>query len=144
MSRERLYLFDTTLRDGAQTNGVDFTLHDKQIIAHMLAGGFYRKHMEELRRRLVRARRETADRLSRLGISPWLSPRGGFNLWCRLPDGLDSGEIAQAALTEGVVLAPGNVFSVAQTAGNFMRFNVAHMGDPRIYEVLARTLKRTP
>ena len=36
MSRERLYLFDTTLRDGAQTNGVDFTLHDKQLIAKML------------------------------------------------------------------------------------------------------------
>ncbi len=36
MSRERLYLFDTTLRDGAQTNGVDFTLSDKQAIAHML------------------------------------------------------------------------------------------------------------
>src|SRR2546421_1756405 len=36
MTRERLYLFDTTLRDGAQTNGVDFTLHDKQIIAGML------------------------------------------------------------------------------------------------------------
>jgi 2-isopropylmalate synthase len=29
MFRERLYLFDTTLRDGAQTNGVDFTLADK-------------------------------------------------------------------------------------------------------------------
>ena len=36
MSRERLYLFDTTLRDGAQTNGVDFTLYDKQVIAGML------------------------------------------------------------------------------------------------------------
>ena len=36
MSRERLYLFDTTLRDGAQTNGVDFTLADKQLIAGML------------------------------------------------------------------------------------------------------------
>src|SRR4030081_3492687 len=36
MNRERLYLFDTTLRDGAQTNGVDFTLHDKQLIAQML------------------------------------------------------------------------------------------------------------
>jgi 2-isopropylmalate synthase len=34
--RERLYLFDTTLRDGAQTNGVDFTLHDKTLIAQML------------------------------------------------------------------------------------------------------------
>jgi len=35
-AKERLYLFDTTLRDGAQTNGVDFTLHDKQRIAAML------------------------------------------------------------------------------------------------------------
>jgi 2-isopropylmalate synthase len=34
--RERLYLFDTTLRDGAQTNGVDFTLADKLVIAAML------------------------------------------------------------------------------------------------------------
>ena len=34
--RERLYLFDTTLRDGAQMNGVDFTVHDKQVIATML------------------------------------------------------------------------------------------------------------
>src|SRR6266851_5619872 len=36
MPRERLYLFDTTLRDGAQTNGVDFTLHDKLAIAALL------------------------------------------------------------------------------------------------------------
>ncbi len=36
--RERLYLFDTTLRDGAQMNGVDFTLHDKLAIAKLLDG----------------------------------------------------------------------------------------------------------
>src|SRR5512136_1403225 len=36
MARERLYLFDTTLRDGAQTNGVDFTLADKLAITGML------------------------------------------------------------------------------------------------------------
>ena len=35
-SRERIYLFDTTLRDGAQTNGVDFTLADKIAISRML------------------------------------------------------------------------------------------------------------
>ena len=33
MSRERLYLFDTTLRDGAQTQGVDFSVEDKRQIA---------------------------------------------------------------------------------------------------------------
>jgi 2-isopropylmalate synthase len=33
---ERVYLFDTTLRDGAQTTGVDFSLADKRAIAAML------------------------------------------------------------------------------------------------------------
>ena len=36
MGKQRLYLFDTTLRDGAQTSGVDFTLADKLAIAGML------------------------------------------------------------------------------------------------------------
>jgi 2-isopropylmalate synthase len=38
MSAERLYLFDTTLRDGAQTAGIDFSLADKRAIAAMLDG----------------------------------------------------------------------------------------------------------
>jgi 2-isopropylmalate synthase len=38
MARERLYLFDTTLRDGAQTQGVDFGVHDKRQIAAALDG----------------------------------------------------------------------------------------------------------
>lgn len=36
MSRERLYVFDTTLRDGAQTTGVDFSIEDKRRIAALL------------------------------------------------------------------------------------------------------------
>ena len=33
MTRERLFIFDTTLRDGAQTQGVDFSAEDKRQIA---------------------------------------------------------------------------------------------------------------
>ena len=36
MSKERLYIFDTTLRDGAQTQGVDFSIEDKEKIASAL------------------------------------------------------------------------------------------------------------
>ncbi|MEQ9144469.1 MAG: citramalate synthase [Parvibaculaceae bacterium] len=36
MGKERLYLFDTTLRDGAQTQGVDFSVEDKRLIAGLL------------------------------------------------------------------------------------------------------------
>jgi 2-isopropylmalate synthase len=38
MSKERLYIFDTTLRDGAQTQGVDFSVEDKRQIALALDG----------------------------------------------------------------------------------------------------------
>jgi 2-isopropylmalate synthase len=36
MSKEKVYIFDTTLRDGAQTEGVDFTVSDKIKIAKNL------------------------------------------------------------------------------------------------------------
>src|ERR1700744_4624952 len=36
MSKESLYLFDTTLRDGAQTTGVDFSLEDKRRLMRVL------------------------------------------------------------------------------------------------------------
>lgn len=112
-----------------------------ELLSHVLAGGGYRKHMEELRRRLVRARREVSDRLRQIGIEPWLQPRGGFYLWSQLPDGIDSTQLAQATISEGIVLAPGNVFSVSHGAGRFMRFNVAHMQEPRIYVTIAEAMR---
>ena len=36
MSKEKIYIFDTTLRDGAQTQGVDFSIDDKEKIAKSL------------------------------------------------------------------------------------------------------------
>jgi 2-isopropylmalate synthase len=36
MNKERLYLFDTTLRDGMQTTGVDFSLEDKRRLMSVL------------------------------------------------------------------------------------------------------------
>jgi DNA-binding transcriptional MocR family regulator len=114
-----------------------------ELIAGVLSGGGYRRHMEELRRRLARARRDTAERLLRIGVTPWLVPRGGFYLWCRLPDGCDSAAVARAALEQNVVLAPGNVFSPSQTAAAFMRFNVAQCRDARLMAVLERAIERS-
>lgn len=111
-----------------------------ELIASVLAGGGYRKHMEDLRRRLARARRDTAGKLQRIGIEPWLMPRGGFYLWCRLPDGCDSAHAARAVLAENVVLAPGNVFSASKSAAAFMRFNVAQCVHPNVMAALQRAI----
>jgi DNA-binding transcriptional MocR family regulator len=111
-----------------------------EMIAHVLAGGSYRKHMDELRQRLARARQQVAGQLARLGIVPWITPRGGFYLWCRLPDGQDAAAIARRCMEENIVLAPGNVFSVSGAATGFMRFNVAQSGDAKVMDALRRAM----
>jgi 2-isopropylmalate synthase len=37
MNKDKIYIFDTTLRDGAQTQGVDFNVQDKNKIAKILS-----------------------------------------------------------------------------------------------------------
>lgn len=112
-----------------------------ELVAGTLSDGSYRKHLGELRRRLSRTRRDVGAQLAKLGIQPWLLPRGGFYLWCRLPEGRDAAEVARSALLNKVVLAPGNVFSPTQSASDFMRFNVAQTTNPQVFEVLDRTLR---
>lgn len=109
------------------------------LVATVLQDGSYRKHLDAVRRRLARRRTEVAGRLSELGVAPWLMPRGGFNLWCKLPGQRDGGALAMAALRENVVLAPGDVFSVSRSSSDFMRVNVTQMA-PHCFDVLSRIL----
>lgn len=59
-------------------------------------------------------------------------------LWRELPDGLD---VVRRALADKIVLAPGNVFSVSQTATRFLRFNVAQSSDPRVFAAVERAMR---
>ncbi|GGE09208.1 transcriptional regulator [Aureimonas endophytica] len=111
------------------------------IVLGTLSDGSYRKHLDALRGRLARRRRDVAALLGGLGIRAVTEPRGGFYLWCRLPDGRDGAAVARQAMREKLVLAPGNVFSVTQTAADMMRFNVAQMGDPAIPDIIGRALR---
>lgn len=111
------------------------------LVQALLMDGSYRKHIGALRQRLSSARAETAARLKAIGIVPWIEPQAGMFLWCKLPDGIDAADIARRALTDNVVLAPGNAFSLSKTAGGFMRFNVAQSVDPRVFTTLRGAMK---
>ncbi|WP_411196431.1 PLP-dependent aminotransferase family protein, partial [Rhizobium sp.] len=113
-----------------------------ELVLTVLSDGSYRKHMETLRHRLSQAMSDVSVRLKGLGITPWLEPQAGMFLWCRLPDGIDATDVARAGLEKRIVLAPGNAFSLSQSATNFMRFNVAQTLDARVFEVLGDALAR--
>jgi DNA-binding transcriptional MocR family regulator len=111
-----------------------------ELAFNVLSDGSYRKHMETLRHRLARAMKDVTAKLKNLGVVPWLEPQAGMFLWCQLPDGLDAADVARAALEKNIVMAPGNAFSLSQSATNFMRFNVSQSLDPRVFEVLGDVL----
>ncbi len=108
----------------------------------ILTDGAYRRYLASLRERLARARGETLARLRPLGLTPWIEPAAGIFLWMRLPQGVDGGEIAQRALAEGVVLAPGEAFSASRSWRDYMRFNAAQSADPKVYAVLERAISQ--
>jgi DNA-binding transcriptional MocR family regulator len=114
----------------------------EEIAYAALSDGGYRRHLDGLKARLAKAMVEVTGRLAALGIEPVLSPQAGMFLWCRLPGDADAAEVAQACLEQQIVLAPGNAFSLSQTARNHMRFNVSQTLDPRIFEALGKALKR--
>lgn len=113
----------------------------QELVLTMLKDGGYRKHLEALRLRLATAMRDTTQRLADIGITPRIVPRAGMFLWCSLPAGLDATGLAKQALQQGIVLAPGNVFSLSHSAAGLMRFNVSQMSDKRIFKLFDMAIR---
>ena len=112
-----------------------------ELTLAILTDGGYRRYLASLRERLARARGETLKRLRAMGLDPWIEPQAGMFLWMALPQGVDAAPLAQLALTDGVVLAPGEAFSLSQSARGYMRFNVAQCADGRVYEALESAMQ---
>ncbi|WP_443750470.1 aminotransferase-like domain-containing protein [Asticcacaulis solisilvae] len=112
-----------------------------ELVFNVLRDGSYRKHVEGLRLKLSRAMATTITHLKAVGIVPWLEPEAGMFIWCRLPEGFDAAELARQALQEDIVLAPGNAFSLSQSASGYLRFNVAQCNDERLFAFLRKAMK---
>lgn len=111
-----------------------------KILHTALTDGSYRKHLDLLKVRLAQAMQETIAKLKSIRIEPWIEPKTGIFVWCRLPEGVDAAKIAQFCLNRQVILAPGNAFSQAQSAGQFIRFNITQSNHDYIYKTLAEAL----
>ena len=111
-----------------------------EVIVKILSDSGYQRYLESLRIRLAKKMQITIQKLSVLGITPYLVPEAGMFLWCQLPMDIDAARLAKDCLSEGIILAPGNVFSQSLNAHSMLRFNVAQCDDKRIFEVLKRLL----
>lgn len=110
------------------------------LVHRFLADGSYRHHLDAMRARLADAQGSVVKRLAAVGLHVPLLPAAGMFVWASLPDGLDAAEISRRALHDGLVLAPGNVFSLSQGASHHLRFNVAQCADRRVFDLLEKAM----
>lgn len=113
------------------------------LVLSLLKDGAYRRHISGLRTRLAEAMGKVSGNLKAIGLTPWIEPGAGMFLWSQLPSGLDAADVARFALAEGVVLAPGNAFSLTHAASGFLRFNVAQSLDPSLMPLLERAMQNS-
>ena len=55
------------------------------------------------------------------------SPSGGYFLWVKLPDGVNSLELHREALHAGISIAPGPIFSAQKGYADYVRLNYGHL-----------------
>lgn len=113
-----------------------------EIIYQALMDSSYPKHLDWLKKQLLKLTNEVIPKLSRLGIRPWIIPTAGIFLWCTLPKGIQAAELSKLCLKHGVILAPGNSFSQMDEAGQFMRFNVTQCVDKRVFDTLEMAIQQ--
>jgi DNA-binding transcriptional MocR family regulator len=110
----------------------------ERVVYKILSEGHYRKHTERLRSRLDIARDKTVRQLERAGLDTGIAAPAGMFIWTDV--GCDTNVLAEKAMAEGFLLAPGSLFSPNQLPSTKMRFNVGSMGDPGIWRFLEREL----
>jgi 2-aminoadipate transaminase len=64
-------------------------------------------------------------------------PQGGMNLWVRLPEPLDAGELLPRAQREGVAYLPGKYFAVAKFEPGGLRLSFAGLAPEGIRKGIA-------
>jgi 2-aminoadipate transaminase len=122
-------------------------LHTDQLSQAVLLEFSSSGRLEAHRQRVLRAGSErlaaTLDACRRYlpAAARWTQPEGGMNVWVRLPEPLDAGELLPRARKEGVAYVPGRYFAVSRPEPGALRLSFAGLAPDEIRAGL-RTLGR--
>jgi len=111
----------------------------ENIVLSILTAGRHRTHLERLRRRLANAHELVTRRLTACGVEIAFRGTGPF-LWAKLPTSLDAPGVLRLAKSQGIVLAPGDMFRPDGRHTGHYRLNVAFAGD----ELLQSFVEKLP
>ncbi|MDX9742028.1 MAG: PLP-dependent aminotransferase family protein [Gammaproteobacteria bacterium] len=112
-------------------------------VSELLESGRYDRYLREVRGRYASAVARMSEAIMNYfpegtRIS---QPAGGFVLWVELPKHVDSFDLAQRALSQGVSVAPGTIFSASGKYRNYIRLSCARVWDAGLERALVSLAK---
>lgn len=117
-----------SLTDAKLLSGLTSPELGERVVHRILADGHYRKHVQRLRERLDETRHRCLKMVEHMGLVVHQEPLAGMFAWV---DTLhqDTEVLARKAAAQGVLLAPGVLFSAHQQASTMLRLPVAMADD---------------
>lgn len=112
-----------------------------QMVAYETAkGGFLDRHVRTIREVYGRRRDAMLRYLARYfpEEARWTKPDGGLFLWVTLPEGIDTLEMLQEAITQNVAYVPGSSFFPNGGGENTLRLNFSYCSRERAEEGIRR------
>jgi DNA-binding transcriptional MocR family regulator len=108
-------------------------------LASYLQKGGYDRHLRSLRHTLLLQQIKFVEAVERHFPegTRLTSPSGGYFLWVKLPDGVNSLELHRAALKAGISIAPGPIFSAQKGFADYVRLNYGHLWNEEMEAALA-------
>jgi DNA-binding transcriptional MocR family regulator len=108
-------------------------------LADYLQHGGYDRHLRKLRHTLEAQQASMLASAARHfpASTRVTRPAGGYFLWFEFPEQVDSLQLFQQALAQGISLAPGPIFSATRRFGNCARLNYGHAWDARSEQAMA-------
>lgn len=112
----------------------------QRLVGRFLADGHLDAHLlmlrAEYRNRKAAMQRALEQHLG--DIATWTDPEGGFFVWVTLTNGVNTAELFEVALAEGVAFIPGNAFSAAGHFTDALRLCFASTTPDRTVEGVVR------
>lgn len=97
-------------------------------LANFLAEGHFERHLQQYRKVLLNQREQLTSAIAdHWAVSTTFTvPDGGLAIWLQLPQEIDTFLLYKHAISAGIVITPGRLFSSVNKFSNCLRLSFAH------------------
>ena len=97
-------------------------------LSSFLAEGHFERHLHQYRKVLLKQREQLTNGIADYWKIPttFTIPDGGLAIWVQLPKEIDTFLLYEKAISEGIIITPGRLFSSVEKFSNCLRLSFAH------------------